>query len=419
LSELQRLVDSTQPQPAPIVHAGSAPLAAQRRPGMRSLVDLLASCAAPIARANAIIGGETDEERLRAWLVASPLIDYAGLASIVHPGPAFSKEDEKSGLGKQGSEVPGFAEVLARLGRFGIFGQMAGSEPDGTILNRVHIEQRQGKHLGVPWHGTVAYCEGADLKSRAGRLGAEISGAALHEGYWVDVDSLRRELGPWREFERRFFRGQPPELVALALSTRGIALTIPKQRSEERRRERKDVSILLGEADRLRLAVLAGRKQEHPDQPGIELDELLEITSTHEQGHLCDRTRFLPLSHHWLRALGLLAKCGFNPERVSRRLEYRAQLVSLCSSTDPRLPLVAVLRSAESTGGEVTPHAAAYRELLADLLDILDRDLEHKPGDWPEIDPDYVLAHQLHRLGPESVRRLARELAKREGLFEG
>jgi hypothetical protein len=413
LSELQRTLDASQAPP-------SAQLAGLRSKTSdeRSLEELLAACAGPIARGNQVIGGETDEARLRKALVESPLIDYAGLASIVHPGPTFTKLDEREGRGREGGEVPGFAAVLARLGRFGIFGRMMGAEPDGTILPRIHVETRRGEHLGVPWTGTVAWCEGADLKSRAGRLGAEISGAALHEGYWIDIDSLRRERGPWRDFERQFFDGQDPERVERALSSRGLALTAPKSRPEERRRERRDVSILLGQADRLRLAVIADRKREHPDQPGITLDELLEITSTHEEGHLCDRTRFLPLSHHWVRALSLLAKCGFRPDGVSRRLEYRAQLVSLSSSADPRLPLVSVLRAAESGGGEVTPHASAYRELLADLLETLDQEVETRPAQWPEIDPDHVLAHQLHRLGPESVRRLARKLAKREGLFE-
>jgi hypothetical protein len=146
------------------------------------------------------------------------------------------------------------------------------------------------------------------------------------------------------------------------------------------------------------------------------LDELLEVTATHEEGHLCDRTRFLPLARHWPRALALLAKVGFRPAAVAQRLEYRAQLTALCSTSDPRLALVAVLRAAEAGGSDLTPHAAAYRELLSDLLATLDRELERRPRQWPQVDPDHVLAHQLHLLGPEDVRRLATLLARREGL---
>ena len=52
---------------------------------------------------------------------------------------------------------------------------------------------------------------------------------------------------------------------------------------------------------------------------------------------------------------------------VSRRLEYRAQLAALCICEDPRLPLSDVVSGAES-GGDVTAHAAAYRNLLEDFL---------------------------------------------------
>jgi hypothetical protein len=150
----------------------------------------------------------------------------------------------------------------------------------------------------------------------------------------------------------------------------------------------------------------------------MSLDELLESTSVHEEGHLCDRTRFLPLSQHLWRAAKLLASSGFDPQVVSRRLEYRAQLVALCDVEDPRVPLVALLRAAETGGSSVTPHAEAYRELLADLLEELDEALEREPGAWADIDPGHVLAHQMHWLTPDDVRRLARNLARREGLFE-
>jgi hypothetical protein len=100
---------------------------------------------------------------------------------------------------------------------------------------------------------------------------------------------------------------------------------------------------------------------------------------------------------------------------VSRKLEYRAQLVAVCEAWDPRVPLVSILRAAESAGGGPTPHAAAYRELLSDMLRTLDREVERRPAQWPELDPDHVLAHQLHWLPPEKVRRLARLQARREG----
>jgi hypothetical protein len=384
---------------------------------------MLAAMAPFLARADKLLGGETDAQRIAQLLSSSPLLEYASVGTVVHPGPTFSKSDEKAGLGKAGDKVPGLASVLDDLGRFGVFGQvLGGGGPDGTMLQRVLVEHREGEHLGVPWSGTVAWCEGADLKSRAGRQGADISGAALHEGYWVDIDALRREREPWTAAERQFLGDAGRDRLDRALATRGLALSTPREKIPQRRAERCDIGMLLGEADRMRLAVLRDRAANATaldrSRGLVSLDELLEETTIHEEGHLCDRTRFLPISKHLGRALKLLLSCGLSPTGVARRLEFRAQLIAVCEARDPRIPLVPVLRATEGADSGITPHAAAYRELLSGLIHELDIQLVHDPAAWPEIDPDYVLAHQLHRLPPERLRKLARSLARSEGLFE-
>ena len=312
--------------------------------------------------------------------------------------------------------MPGLATVLARLGRFGVFGQMWGAGgPDGTILQRVLVEERSGEHFGVHWEGTVAWCEGAELKSRAGRAGADISGAALHEGYWIDLAAVRREHEPWRVVEQRFLSEERARLEG-ALEIRGLALATPSTDPAARRRERRGAGTLLGAADRVRLAVLRDRSAGGGGAPLVTLDELLLVTAIHEEGHLCDRTRFLPLSHHLLAAARFLFVHGFSPTGVARALEYRAQLTALARAPDPRVPLVSILRAAEGVDAGATPHGEAYRELLDDLLWVLDRELERDPRAFSEISPDHVLAHQLHWLPPEKLRRLAVTLARRAGL---
>ena len=381
-----------------------------------SLDALLDSMAEVVARANVLRGGETDVERVGASLRASPRVSYAGMATLLHPGPSYSRADELAGLGMQGTPVEGLAGLLDGLGRFGLFGKLLGDDVDGTILARVAAQPRSGEHLGVPWSGTVVWCEGADLRSRAGRLGAEISGAALHEGYWVDLESLRRERAPWVDFEKRMWGTSGAQRIERALGTRGLALASNPSLRAEARRERRDTSTLLGEADRLRLAVL--RERRAAGVPGISLDELLEATAVHEEAHLCDRTRFLPLQRNLGRIAALALRSGLSGEGISRRLEYRAQLIALCSVSDPRIPMVSVLRSAEGGSNDVTPHGDAYRELLVDLVALLDAEVERDPSAWPEVAPDRVLVQQFHRFSGETVRRLARELARREGLFE-
>lgn len=394
-----------------------------RAPGesrVRDLTGLLAAYAPLVARADRWLGGESDPERIAATLTSSPLLEYASFGAVVHPGPSFSAADELAGLGRAGEAVPGLAALFDRLGRFGVFGQvLGGGGPDGTILQRVLVEQRSGQRLGVPWSGTVAWCEGTDLKSRAGRAGADISGAALHEGYWLDIDSLRREREPWARAARALASESGRARMERALATRGLALVQPLERRDQRHAERRDTTMLLGESERVRLAVLRDRARERGYEAVlVDLDELIEVTAMHEEGHLCDRTRFMPLSRHLLRSLAFVVGAGMTPGGIARRLEYRAQLVALCEARDPRVPLVAVLRAGEDSRIGVTPHAEAYRELLVDLVAELDRSLALAPRRWPELDPNFVLVHQLHLLGPERVRAIARALARGEGLFQ-
>jgi hypothetical protein len=317
--------------------------------------------------------------------------------------------------------VPGLASALDAVGRFGVFGEvLGGGGPDGTVLQRVLIEVRSGEHLGVPWSGTVAWCEGADVLSRAGRNGAQISGAALHEGYWVDLDSVRTEFLFWNDFERRFLDPAQGARWERALATRGLALETAPERNGERRRERRATQPLLGASELVRLAILSDRRALRAAEGAevrdlVSFEELARLTALHEEGHLCERARFLPLSRRWPHVLAFFASSGFSPQRVAERLEERAQLVALCTASDPRVPLVEILRAVEM-GGSLTPHAAGYGSILEGLLREIDRDLAEDPERWPELDPDRMIAHQLHRIGPGRLRGLGLRLARREGL---
>ena len=323
---------------------------------------------------------------------------------MVHPGPTFSRADAEAGAGQAGDPVGGLAAELDALGRFGIFGEaLGGGGPDGTLLRRLLVERRSGEHLGVPWSGLVAWCEGADVESRPGRLGARISGAALHEGYWVDVAAVREDLLVWRRLEQSFLDGEDRAALEAALAVRGLPLEPPARAGA--------LVALLGQADRVRLAIL----RERGASPT--LDELVLLTALHEEGHLCDRTRFLPIGTNLLGGLRLLSAGGFSPRGVMRELEERAQLVCLAQAPDPRVPLADILAAAEF-GGSVTPHAGAYRELLEAWLELLAELVAADPGAFPSLDRGHLLAHQLHWLGPEEVRAVSLELARRKGLVE-
>ena len=308
--------------------------------------------------------------------------------------------------------MAGLPRELGWLGRFGLFGEsLGGGGPDGTVLRLLVLEEREGEHLGVPFRGTVAFCEGTDVPSRPARSGARITGAALHEGYWIDVEGVRDELRRWRDLERRFFDGADTSRARRALEALGPEARSGGDAAGAGTLARAGVHGTLGEADRVRLAVLLERDGVGGER--IELEELLEATARHEEGHLTDRTRFLPILKHPLRALGLAAARGFSPRGIALELEYRAQLVALCTTEDPRVPLAECLDGAEGGIG-VTAHAEAYRELVTALLEVLDAELES----FENLDPDRTLVHQLHRLSAEDVRRLSLLLADRKGMVE-
>jgi len=167
----------------------------------------------------------------------------------------------------------------------------------------------------------------------------------------------------------------------------------------------------LGEGERVLLAALRERE---PDEDGarVSFEELLELTALHEEGHLTDRTNFLPLARKWPKALAFLLHHGFTPRAIARALEYRAQLVALCEAREPRLVLADCLAAADAEGGGELAHGEAYRELLGDLLDAAADDLEHLSA----LDAEHYLLYQFHRLSGEDVRRLARGLARRNGM---
>src|SRR5262245_33424127 len=338
-------------------------------------------------------------------LTESPRLSFGSLASVVHPGPRFSAVDEREGRGKEGDSVPGLAAELLRIGRFGIFGQApGGGGPDGTVLRLVGGEWKAGKHLGVAYAGWVAWCEGADIESRPGRNGAGVSGAALHEGYWVDLEGVRRDWERLKRLEREFL--DDPAQLERALASRGPHL--PRSPGAG---ERSRWMTPLGEGERVLLAALRERSP-GADGARVPFEELLELTSLHEEGHLTDRTRFLPLARKWPKVIGFVLDHGFTPRAIARALEYRAQLVALCEAAEPRLVLAECLASADAESGGELAHGEAYRELVGDLIEAAAGDLAHLPA----LDAEHYLLYQLHCLPGEDVRRLALGLAKRHGM---
>ncbi|MFT7678923.1 MAG: hypothetical protein ACI8QC_002921 [Planctomycetota bacterium] len=380
---------------------------------VKDIEGLLETLRAPLMRVTSILH-EPDTwagtAHLGQALTNSTRLAFGWLGAVLHPGPYFSAEDQRLGRGKIGEQVPGLAAALDSLGRVILTGEAVGVPMDLALLRVLHVEPLSGQHLGRPWRGTIFWCDGTDIAASAGRNGANLAGAALHEGYWVDINVLRMEHRRWTDLAKRF-EGRP-EAVTAALAQSALPARAPA--GSPKRGSAKSVSPLLGESNRVRLAVL--RERGTDGKLGtVSLGELVQLTAIHEEGHLCDRAQFYPLEEHLWSVVSFAMSSGVSAQAVQQRLEYRAQLVALASAPEPRLALVDLLDAAE-VGGTITPHAAAYTRLLEGLLDWLADDLEAHPEAWPQLDKERRLAHQLHLLGPEQVRAMALAMAAKEGL---
>jgi hypothetical protein len=348
----------------------------------------------------------------RAAVAASPTLRFGPFGAVVVPGPTFARRDELLGLGTAGEAVPGLAEVMDRLGRTALIGAPPFGTVDGMVLRRLWFEEKSGEHLGVPWSGLVLLCDGVDSAGARNHAGFEISGAALHEGYWLDVGAERRRLAAWRAAQRRL-----DEEGAAWLADLRTQFLLPTDAGVgDAERARADLVPSLGASNLLRLVVLAERRAARPDaRELVTLDDLLEVVAVHEEGHLCDRTRFLPLTRDPLGVLALAASESFAPLAIEQRLEYRAELTALACVSDPRLVLIELLEAHESDPRGPTVHAHAYADLLADFLAEWNSALLSGEPD-PRLAPGCALLHQLHVLSPDEVRAIAMRLAEREGL---
>ncbi len=363
---------------------------------------LLAAVGAVFER-YAVPAGLGSPENGETWteaIVATPRVRYGRVASLTIPSPVFVARDEKLGHGPAGETVPGLPEALARLGRFGLFGDVLGRAPDGVVLRAVGSREVSGELLGVPFSGSVLYAEGADARGARQRAGEGIAGAALHEGYWIDLDAERRRLDRWLAIEERF--GPMREEL---LARTGLELGTPASEPNLRRLERRSLAPVPDAANLVRLAVLGER-----DEP-LTLDELMTVVETHEQGHLLDRERYLPVGENLLGVARLTLPHALDPATFESELEYRAEAVALACASDPRLVLAELLDFAAGDDRTHGPHGKAYRRLLEDLLLEVDRDLAGNGEATRALDPNRTLVHQLHRLTPEGLRALAVRIA--------
>lgn len=216
----------------------------------------------------------------------------------------------------------------------------------------------------------------------ADALFGDSGGRALFGGYYLDLDVLV----PW---QARFgeVTGIAPEEQRRLLEDEGLPAAND--------RELRDIDRPGDAADALVLRTFAI----HGSLP------LIEHVRIHEQGHLIDSQRYLPIWRKILPNLALLLRSGFDSTAVMADLEAAAELHALRAGPAPHLVLAEMIR-ALPRGPDAGPHSRGYREILRAFIDELARRLD----EFPALRRDRILLHQLHRLREEEIRALAAAL---------
>ena len=305
-----------------------------------------------------------------------------------------------AGADGTGITQPGLGTLARDLGFYVQIVAPTGQDTQTRLARLVLQEAAQGELLGRPWQGTRILL--GDVQSRYPDW--QISGAAMPDQYWVLLPEIVRGQNNWRSLAARF-EGRP-EAVQAALAQTGLLPASGVRTCDTRPG--------LGEAERLALAVMVSLGEESAQQLVVpSLEDLLDLTMRHEEGHMADYEEWLPPSEALFKVLRLFWQGGLSVRGIWAHVEARAQLTAMAVAQDPRLGLAQILRMVEARertrGPTVHPHAEGYEWLLKKIL----LELKRNPRG---LDPSRSLLHQLHLLAPEELAAVCLLLAEEEGL---
>jgi tetratricopeptide (TPR) repeat protein len=281
----------------------------------------------------------------------------------------------------EGSDEP-LVRELADMGLLLVIGQRSGGPPEAMLAQLVRREPStrvrvRGTDVDreVAWIGTRHL---SGYQEWAG--GGDLAGLALQGIVLVDLHAIARWEG---EIARR--RAQLAPRAAEILAERALD-----------DRPATAIDDPAGVEDRL---CLEGRV----DLKG----EVLK----HEEAHLVDAERHLPVLKHPLRNFELALRGGFSASEILALLERNAQLAAIAEGPAPRIALATCCAAL----GRGDPHGVGYSAIVEAFVEEIDA----RPGRYPEIDTSCVIVQQLHRLSDAQIRALARETTERWGLSEG
>jgi hypothetical protein len=275
---------------------------------------------------------------------------------------------------------PGLPEYFWQHGFYLLLGRPIGTQGISVLLARRLGHRRVHPSSFLPFEDGVreVLLEEKSFSNRMEELRGTL-GVALWDHYILDMDRMIRFLPVFRRGDREILEDPFPRVSPLDMSR-------PCQ-----------VSVKLG----IRVV----------DRHSKNLFQvLLGSIRTHEQAHLVDSHRMIPLFANPLRALRLFFDAGLSGAWVRANLEARAEVTDLKYGPDPLLSLAWMCTFLDETGGgKNSPHGKGYRRVVLKILKLWNSD--GAPG---AFDPKANLLAQLYLIPEEALLRYAKVVAADE-----
>lgn len=284
-----------------------------------------------------------------------------------------------------------FVQFLDKFNHYVMLGQRGGGPPEALICERLYYNPttRRPRFARVVKH---RYILGHNLKVRSFResLDQHLGGITVGREFFVNMDFIHQwrqvVLGTYQRFKSPEARADLMHDRAQPAKTRDEALAVTSPLDVKRR-----LYFLYCEEAGAR----AG-----------DIETFLEMVRTHEEGHVLDAERYLPITTNLWRGLSLFLSNSLSPLSVEGHLEGNAELTALAEGPNPRLSLSQLVGFLPSPMA-APPHSVGYYEVVKRIC----REVYDRADDYPQIDRSRNILQQLHRLSLSELRALGRELA--------
>jgi len=307
------------------------------------------------------------------------------------PLPVLSYAFIGSVMDREASRDHPLIRYFDRFNHYFLVGQRDGGPPEALICARL-FEQPEVDRPRFGRSVPHRYVLGHHLKVRSFResLDQNLGGVTIGREFLLNMDFIHRWRRTVLEVHHKF---SMPELKGDLFHDEAMPA--------EDREQALDIDSPL--STKLRLFHL------YCEEAGARAGDpivFLEMVRTHEEGHVLDAARYLPVMSNLWRVLGLAASNGFSPLSVEAFLEGNAETTALAEGPAPRLSaaqLIGFLPSARTA----PPHSLGYYEVVKRIVE----EIYDHPERFPEIDRKRNILQQLPRVPPDKLRALGRLVA--------